>query len=496
MKIMNKQVYNWVSITIIAAIVLICFNQQINAQVASAKKNIKKPEKTIIAQTPPLGWNSFDSYGITIYEEVAMKEIDAFIQKFAPHGYKYFVIDNGWFASPETKMYEGYMMATADKPNPNECTVNGNGIPIPSSKFFPNGFKPMIDRLHAKGLKFGVHLMRGIPRISVEKNLPIKGTRYTAKDIYTTDFDCGWCKFMHGVDMTKPGAQEYYNSVFKQFAKWGIDFVKIDDVTLFPAEIEGYVKAIEQCGRPMILSLSPGGDSNIKYLDTYKKTVMVRTTPDIWDEQLAIDRSFESMRKWQGLETPGFWPDLDMIPFGELCILRRAEVEKKDPNKSHEEFMGRMRHWCNFSETQKETFITQRAIAASPIIIGGSMISMDDHSVKLLTHKEMLACVKNGVHGKLIYEGDGIELWSAPIANTVKQGFQEYVYQVGWIAIFNRTEKEQILDMNWQTLKFLPNGTYNFQDVWGPQSVSNYKKGDKLSLKIAANGVVFMKYSN
>lgn len=491
---MKNTFLNMLSIILLATTIS-CTGEKQKADNTADKREKQSVQKTILAQTPPLGWNSFDSYGITIYEEVAMKEIDAFITKFAPHGYEYFVIDNGWFASPETKMYEGYMMATADKPDPKECSVDGNGIPIPSPKFFPNGLKPMVDKLHANGLKFGVHLMRGIPRIAVEKNLPIKGTNFKAQDIHTTDFDCGWCKFMHGVDMTKPGAQEYYNSVFNQFAEWGIDFVKVDDVTLFPAEIEGYVKAIEQCGRPMILSLSPGGDSNIKYLDTYKKTVMVRTTPDIWDEQEALDRSFESMRKWQGLETPGFWPDLDMIPFGELCILRRAEVEERDPNKSLEDFMGRMHHWCNFSETQKETFITQRAIAASPIIIGGSMISMDDHSMKLLTHKEMLACVKNGVHGKLTYQENGIELWSAPIANSEKHGFQEFQYKEGWIAIFNRTEKDQILEMSWKSLKFLPNGTYNFQDIWGTQSVANYKKGDKLSLKIKAHGVVFMKYN-
>lgn len=481
---------------LLLALVLTFTSLQLYSQNKNNKNKKVSTQTTLLAQTPTLGWNSFDSYGITIYEEVAMKEIDAFIEKFAPHGYEYFVIDNGWFASPKTKMHEGYMMAIADKPNPLECSIDAYGIPIPAKQFFPNGLKPMIDKLHAKGLKFGVHLMRGIPRIAVEKNTPIKGTKYTAKDIFTTVNDCGWCKYMHGVDMSKPGAQEYYNSVFNQFAAWGIDFVKIDDVTHFPAEIEGYVKAIEQCGRPIVLSLSPGGDTNAKYLETYKKTNLLRTTPDIWDEQLAIDRSFESMRKWQGLEQPGFWPDLDMIPFGELCILRRPEIEERDPKKSLEEFMGRMHHWCFFTEAQKETFITQRAIAASPIIIGGSMISMDPHSMKLLTMPEMLGCVKNGIHGKLIYEKEGIEFWSAPLKNTSRNGFQEYVSKEGWIAIFNRGTAKQTVEMDWKYFKFLPNGNYNFKDIWGNQSVTNYKKGNPLSFTIEANGVVFLKFNS
>jgi hypothetical protein len=457
-----------------------------------AKKQDNKT--TGLAQTPPLGYNSFDSYGINIYEEVAMKEIDAFINKFVPYGYEYFVIDNGWFAYPESKKVDGFLVPLQGKTNPNDVSIDEFGIPKPVVQYFPNGLKPMIDKLHAKGLKFGVHLMRGIPRLAVERNLPIKGTQYKAKDIYTTYEDCTWCTFMHGVDMTKPGAQEYYNSVFKQFADWGIDFVKVDHVTHFPAEIEGYVKAIAQCGRPMILSLSAGATSNLDYLDTYKKSNMVRTTPDIWDEQLSIERSFSSMRKWQGLEKRGFWPDLDMIPFGELCLLNRPEVQKSVANKAVQEASGQMYHWCKFNEAQKETFLTQRAISASPIMIGGSMISMDDHSYKLLTSAEMLACVKNGVQGKLIFDDKNIELWSAPIENNERQGFREYVYKEGWIAIFNRSDKEQIAEIAGKFLNFMPKGTYNLKDIWGNQSVINYRKGDKLNFTIKANGVVFMKY--
>jgi len=475
-------------------VILVASGTQVVAQKEVKKSKKKAASTTILAQTPPLGYNSFDSYGCNIYEEVALKEIDAFIEKFAPYGYEYFVIDNGWFATYKSTMHNGLLCPIGGS-GANDVTVNEFGIVTPSELFFPNGLKPMVDKLHAKGLKFGVHLMRGIPKIAVEKNLPIKGTKYTAKDIYSTKGDCVWCSYMHGVDMSKPGAQEFYNSVFNQFAEWGIDFVKVDDVTHFPAEIEGYVKAIEQCGRPMVLSLSPGGDSNIKYLETYKKTNMIRNTPDIWDNQSALDRSFSSMRKWQGLEQPGFWPDLDMIPFGELCILKRPELNSKKPNQSEEAFSGKMHHWCKFTEPQKETFITQRAIAASPIMIGGSMINMDDHSVKLLTDAEMLGCVKNGVHGKLIHEQDSMEIWSAPVNNKERGGFQEFVYNEGWLAIFNRATVNQTINFDWQHLRFLPAGTYNFKDVWGKQSVNNYTRNEKLSFNIEAGGVVFLKYS-
>lgn len=447
-----------------------------------------------LAASPPLGWNSFDSYNCNIYEEIALKEADAFIEKFAPYGYEYFVIDNGWFSNPKSVHAYGYLMPTEKHADPLTVTVNEFGIVQPSPLFFPNGFGALIDKLHAKGLKFGVHLMRGIPRIAVQKNLPIKGTNYTAQDIYTTVDDCGWCKYMHGVDMTKPGAQEYYNSVVYELAAMGVDFIKVDHVTHKPAEIEAYAKAIKKCGRPIILSLSAGGTSNLKYLSSYQKANMIRTTPDIWDNQKSIENSFTSMRKWQGLEQPGTWPDLDMVPFGELCILKREEFTPNRANKTDEEFSGYLYHWCKFTKAQKETFITQRSISASPIMIGGSMISMDKHSIKLLTNKEMLACVKNGIHGKLTYKANNFEMWHTPAANTDEYGFQSYTTENGWIAIFNRVNDKRTFTLKDKFANtFIKNHDYLLIDVWNDKEI-NYSRKDTVVFDIEANGVLFFKY--
>jgi alpha-galactosidase len=448
-----------------------------------------------LAQTPPLGWNSFDSYGCNIYEELALKEADAFIESFAPHGYEYFVIDNGWFSQPESVWKDGLLLAVTTHADPQDVVVNDYGIVQPSELFFPNGFKALADKLHAKGLKFGLHLMRGIPRVAVERNLPIKGTPYTVRDIYTTEGDCTWCEYMHGVDTTKPGAQEFYNSVVNEMASWGVDFIKIDHVTHKPADIEAYARAIAQCGRPMILSLSAGGTSNVKYLSSYRQANMVRTTPDIWDRQDSIDHSFDSMRKWQGLEQPGSWPDLDMIPFGELCILNREDVKEKKTNQSDAQFAGYLHHWCNLSEPQKETFITQRAISASPIMIGGSMVSMDAHSMKLLTSPEVLACVNNGVSGKLIHAEDGLEAWLAPRNNQAEYGFVSYDYPpAGWLALFNRSDVKRSVELSGKLASVFSHRDYTLIDVWQDRSLSFKKGGKPLAFEIEPHGVVFLKY--
>lgn len=81
------------------------------------------------------------------------------------------------------------------------------------------------------GLKFGLHLMRGTPRLAVERNLAIPGTPYRAADIADRTNGCYWNPDMCGVDMAKPGAQAYYNSVFDLYASWGLDVIKVDDMS-------------------------------------------------------------------------------------------------------------------------------------------------------------------------------------------------------------------------------------------------------------------------
>ena len=102
-----------------------------------------------------------------------------------------------------------------------------HGYFLPSECYFPNGFGPLVERCREHDLKFGVHLMRGIPRKAVELNLPIKGTPYTARDIAITDPDlnCKWCTYCYGVDMDHPGGQAWYDGLIEHIAGLGVDFI-------------------------------------------------------------------------------------------------------------------------------------------------------------------------------------------------------------------------------------------------------------------------------
>jgi alpha-galactosidase len=443
--------------------------------------------------TPPMGWNSFDSYGVYLHHEAATRNIDEMAARYLKFGYNYFTIDAGWYG--EYKLKQGTFF-------PNEfqaeiLSIDESGIPMPSNIYFPLGLKILADRAHSKGLKFGIHIMRGIPRVAYRQNTKVKGTQYFAKDITDTTSICTWNKQFYGLDMTKPGAQEYYNSYINQLAAWGVDFIKADDIVPFPAEVEAVAKAISQCGRPIVLSLSPGGNVDPTAIGSFRKANMLRVTHDIWDEQIGIDECFAAWRKWQGKETESFYIDMDMIPFGELQIMSpkpegitgkesKEEIRKqKKTGKLTDIELLAGKGWHRQSQLTKEqmlTFITMRALAASPLIIGGDLKSMDDFSYSLLTNVEMIKCNQNGVMGTLVYDKNKVEVWKTVSKTNSKQG---------WIGVFNRDLSNlQNLTLNAELLGFTVKSKAKLQDVW-----LNKKLKMKQQIGIEPNSVLFIKYS-
>ncbi len=243
-----------------------------------------------------------------------MANLKAFAKKLNPHGYEYFVIDAGWFG--EFKLQEETIYP-AEK-HAVKFNFNEYDLLQPFKTYFPHGLLPIIERCHELGIKFGLHLMRGIPRAAVKANTPIQGTEYFVQDIANTTNICDWNPQKYGIDMSKPGAEEFYNILVNQMAGWGVDFIKYDDLVPYPDEVQGVVNAIAQAGRPIVLRPSPGGKMDKNALGIFKGGNMLRITSDVWDDQIGIDRCFTAWREWLGKEEPGFWIDMDMIPFGQL----------------------------------------------------------------------------------------------------------------------------------------------------------------------------------
>jgi len=210
-------------------------------------------QETQLAPVPPMGWNSWDAYGTTIKESEVKANADAMASVLKKDGWQYIVVDIQW--------YEPNAQAHGYRPNA-ELAMDRYGRLIPAANRFPSsangqGFKPLADYIHSKGLKFGIHILRGIPRQAVAQNVPILNSNVHAADIADKQNLCQWNTDMYGVDMSKPGAQAYYDSIVAQYAKWGVDFIKADDMSrpYHKAEIEALHRAIVKSGRPIVLSL-------------------------------------------------------------------------------------------------------------------------------------------------------------------------------------------------------------------------------------------------
>ena len=430
------------------------------------------------APNPPLGFNSFDSYRSYLSEDKAYALMDVMAEKYLPYGYEYFVMDAGWYSEAELYSNSSYPKKRLG------LALDENGLYEPCKTYFPNGIKVLADYAHKRGLKFGVWIMRGIPRQAVEQNLPVKGTPYFAMDIADTTSVCVWNKSNYGIDMTKPGAQDYYNELIDKLAGWGIDFIKVDDMVPNPQEIVAIAKAIEDGGHKMVYSLSPGDVHHATHLNYYRRANMLRITRDIWDNPLSVEKGFFAWEAFQGTERPGFWPDLDMIPFGRLDVVGTDNIPGLDPD--HRARQSR------FSQGQMKTFITQRAMAASPLIIGGDLLTMDDYSYSLLTNMEMLACNQNGVMGVNVYRAGNLDVWLTPHKTDPAKG---------WIGIFNRTKTDRKVTLTKQELGFVAfEASYNLTaakqsfeltDVWTGES---FTINDKYTFTLPAEDVVFLKF--
>lgn len=179
-------------------------------------------QSTGLAPTPPMGWNSYDSYGGDVNEQEVRANAAYLARHMMRYGWKYVVIDYYWYFSDTH--HPGVDQEKWD------YHLDDYGRLIPAPNRFPSsahnqGFKPLADYIHSKGLKFGIHIMRGIPRAAVEKNLPVFGTPARARNAADTGNSCSWSTAMYGVDTGKPAGQAYYDSIAALYAQWGVDYI-------------------------------------------------------------------------------------------------------------------------------------------------------------------------------------------------------------------------------------------------------------------------------
>lgn len=429
-------------------------------------------DKNKFAVTPPMGWNSYDYYNTAVTEEEVRANAQFMAEHLKKYGWEYIVVDIEWYSNDAgTKPQFQYIPFGDDE-------MDAYGRLIPSPNRFPsakdgNGFKPLADYVHSLGLKFGIHIMRGIPRAAAHRHCPVLGGDATADMVADPSSICGWNPDMYGVRATEAG-QAYYDSIISMYADWGVDFIKCDDIcdSWMYREIpfSGWEEtrmihhAIEKTGRPIVLSLSPGPAHVDRAWEYSKYANMWRITDDFWDEWKPLKEMFWRCENWQDHVREGCFPDCDMLPVG---LIGGGFGNERKSRLSYEEQKTMLTLWCMFR---------------SPLMIGADMSRMDEKTLALLTNEAVLALLDKNCSGRQVYRCEDAAVW----CSRNQESGDVYV------ALFNLSDEAQSvavsMDELCQTLAIAkPDGDVCLHELW--DKADRRISGEAIAQEVPMHGV-------
>jgi len=364
------------------------------------------------AMTPPMGWNSWDCYYSSVTEKEVMQNAHYLVDNdLVKHGWEYVVIDIRWYCN-HPSLGGGYYNQNSTQ----DYVLDEHGRYLPSPTRFPSamvngvnkGFKAIADSLHNMGLKLGIHIMRGVPKSVVGSSYKLKGSESTPwASVYNgTTPPCTWLKDNLLVKNNEYG-QLYYNSIMDLYAEWGVDFIKVDDIArpFYTDEIRMIRKAIDQTGRPIVLSLSPG-KTQYRYAEQCLENAnMWRMMDDLWDNWAHVDAVFAEANEWSKHYRPGNYADCDMLPLGQISMT----IEDKGYAGADG---GR---WTNLTKDEQRTLMTLWGICHSPLFFGGEMTRNDDFTLSLMTNEEYHQMHKYGVNAHQVMDDKdkGHTVWTS-----------------------------------------------------------------------------------
>ena len=436
---------------------------------SSCRTGIKREKRQAdfpdtVAPTPPMGWNSFDAYDCRINETQFREIVDYMADNLLRYGWNYAVIDYIWWHpspgdwnNPKRRYGHPNIRYAPDGKPLDATTIDQYGRLLPAVERFPSaadgkGFKPLADYVHRKGMKFGIHIMRGIHRAAYYYDYPVKGTEWSARD-FAEPFDtCNWCNHMFGVDGSKQGARDYYNSLFELYASWEIDFVKVDDI-LAPEyhkdEIEMIKNAIDNCGRPIVLSLSPGEAPLEMSAHLQEYANMWRISADFWDEWEKLEQNFGLLNNWSSSTRTGSWPDADMLPIGRISLGGRPHGPER---------------YSNYTLPEHLTLLSLWMISRSPMILGAYLPDMPGQVLSLITNPETIAVNQNSSGNRQAFREDGKAAW---IADDPESGGK-------FVALFNLSDSVRMVDLDLESESMA--GKYKARDLWKREDMGIFEK--------------------
>jgi alpha-galactosidase len=404
-----------------------------------------------IALTPPMGWSSWNCWGDAVSQEHVLSSARAMVAKgLREHGWSYINIDDGW-----------------------QGPRGGEFNALQPNKKFPD-MKALADEIHALGLKFGIY------------SSPWRGTYagYVGGSSDNSDGTYAWVasgdvneNYRLNKDPKAPGAKPtWINWKFgahsfaaadaRQWAKWGVDYLKYDWFPNDVPHVSEMTDALRATGRDIVYSLSNTGIYD--HAPDYVRLANVwRTTGDINDSWVSVSRNGFSQDRWAAYTGPGHWSDPDMLVLGMVGWGPNLHPTHLTPDEQY----SHMSLWC---------------LLSSPLLLGCDVAQLDDFTLGLLTNDEVLAIDQDslGKQATQISNQDGHVVY----AKTLEDGS----FAVG---LFNRGETESTVGVKWGPWGTLatPDGdaTFVVRDLWRQKDLGSFK--GKFETKVASHGVVLVR---
>jgi alpha-galactosidase len=421
----------------------------------------------LLTGMPPMGWNSWDSFGTTVSETDFRENAKFLADHLKQFGWNYAVVDMEWFVTNPTP--EGNSKTS-------EYAFDDYGRYVPAPKRFPSsvggaGFKPLADWTHSLGLKFGIHILQGIPKRAVEKNLAIDASKFHAVDAANKADTCAWNYDNYGMKTDGDGgaaAQAYYDSIAQLYASWDVDFIKVDCISSRPYkgdDIRMLSTALRRTGRPIALSLSPGAAPIEKIHEMRKYANLWRISDDVWDlwhstvaYPQGLGDQFPRVAKWAGMWEPDGWPDADMLPLG---------------------YLGPAPGWgkaraSRLTHDEQRTLVTLWSMFRSPLMVGANLPKSDEWTISLLSNAEVIAVDQHSMNNRVAVTTDSTVVWTA----RPDQGEDWYV------AVFNLEDAPQTLHFAWKDLGIAA-GSHAVKDLWAGKDLPAM---DAISGTVMAHG--------
>ncbi len=422
----------------------------------SASQTNVNPDSTgnTSSLTPPMGWNSWDSYGTTVNEQQVRSNADWMAAHLKDYGWQYITVDMEWFVTdpkPEGNARDSHYQ------------VDAYGRFQPAMNRFPSakdgaGFRPLADYIHGLGLKFGIHILQGVPRTAVRDNLPIADSSFHAPDAANTGGTCKWNYDYYDLQHNAAG-QAYYDSIAKMYASWGVDLIKVDCIAFGPykgEEIRMLSAALKKTGRPIVLSLSPGPTPLDKEAEVERYATIWRISNDIWDiwhnenaYPQGLNDQFTHVAAWASAPRNGHYPDADMLPLGYLGPAPGWGMPRQ----------------TRLTHDEQKTFLTLWAIFRSPLMMGGDLPHNDAWTTSLLTNRELLKVDQRARNPRVALSSNEQVVWTSTPEDRV--GY--------YVAVFNRSEQQQALRYTWAQLG-IPDGAYQMRDLWEHKDLGSAKE--------------------